>query len=129
MLNVAGAMENIKDVIQKIKNRPGQTSGQDDRHSSPLHTTIPKLQLKYRKPSLRTIRNRVEWKSDNYKIKETTSIETGRRGADMDWGGPTSTCREQKFGRDISGARGPNPKSDCQSKVPMPGKLVPTTSS
>ena len=92
MLNVAGAMENIKDVIQKIKNRPGQTSGQDDRHSSPLHTTIPKLQLKYRKPSLRTISNRVEWKSDNYKIRETMSIQTGRMGRDAEQAGPTLTC-------------------------------------
>ena len=43
-------------------------------------------------PSLRTIRNRVEWKSDNYRIKETTSIQTGRKGRDMEQAGPTSTC-------------------------------------
>ena len=29
-------------------------------------------------------------KSDNYGIKETTSIQTGRRGADKEWAGPTS---------------------------------------
>ena len=41
---------------------------------------------------LRTVRNQVEWKSDNYGIKETTSIQTGRRGADAEWAGPTPTC-------------------------------------
>ena len=29
------------------------------------HTTASKLQLKYRQPSLRTVRNGVKWKSDN----------------------------------------------------------------
>ena len=33
-------------------------------------------------PSFRTIRNQVEWKSDNYRIKETTSIQTGRKDRD-----------------------------------------------
>ena len=41
--------------------------------------------------SLRTIRNGVEWKSDNV-IKETTSIQTGKRGRDMEQAGPTSKC-------------------------------------
>ena len=44
------------------------------------------------KLSLRNVRNQVEWKSDNYGIKETTSIQTSRRGGDMEWPGPTSTC-------------------------------------
>ena len=43
-------------------------------------------------PSLRTIRNRVEWKSDNYRIKETTFIQTGRRSADAEWAGTTPIC-------------------------------------
>ena len=29
-------------------------------------------------PSLRTVKNRVEWKSDKYRIQETTSIQTGK---------------------------------------------------
>ena len=29
---------------------------------------------------LRTIRNQVEWKSDNYRIKKTTYAKIGRRG-------------------------------------------------
>ena len=43
-----------------------------------------KLQLKYKQPSLRTVRNLVEWKSDNYRIKGTTSIQTRSRGTDME---------------------------------------------
>ena len=41
-------------------------------------------------PSFGTITNRVEWKSDNYKIKEITFIQTGRRGRVVEWTGPTS---------------------------------------
>ena len=41
--------------------------------------------------SLRTVRNLVEWKSDNYRIKETIFIQTGRRGRDAGQAGPTST--------------------------------------
>ena len=40
-------------------------------------------------PSLRNIRNRDEWKSDNYGIEENTSILTGRRGTDMERAGLT----------------------------------------
>ena len=39
------------------------------------------------KLSLRNVRNQVEWKSDNYGIKETTSIQTSRRGGDTEWAG------------------------------------------
>ena len=68
-----------------------RTSGQKGskgRHGSPLHTTTSKLQLKYR--TTITVINRVEWKFDNYGIKETESIETGRRGADAEWAGLSS---------------------------------------
>ena len=61
------------------------------KHGSPLHTSTSKLQLKYRTTSLRTISNWVEWKSDNYEIKETTSIQTGRRDGDAEQADPTST--------------------------------------
>ena len=43
-------------------------------------------------PSLRTVRNQVEWKSDNYGIKETTFIQGGRRGADAEGASPSPTC-------------------------------------
>ena len=49
-------------------------------------------------PSLRTIRYKVEWNSDIYGIKETTSIQIGRRGADVEWAGPTLTCGGYEFG-------------------------------
>ena len=38
------------------------------------------------------LKNQVELKSDNYGIKETTSIQTGRRGTDMEQAGPTLIC-------------------------------------
>ena len=50
------------------------------KHGSPPQTTTSKLLLNYRI----TIRNQVEWKSDNYGIKENTSIQTGRRGRDLE---------------------------------------------
>ena len=59
--------------------------GDIDKHSSPPPTTTLKLQLKYRTTFTQTVRNQVEWKSDNYRIKETTSVHTGR-GAEM-WKG------------------------------------------
>ena len=39
-------------------------------------------------PSLRTIINQVEWKSDNYGNKEAISIQTGRRGRVTEQAGP-----------------------------------------
>ena len=35
------------------------------------------------------VRNRVKWKSHNHRIKETIPIQTGRRGTDSQWAGPT----------------------------------------
>ena len=43
-------------------------------------------------PSLRTVRDGAGRKSDNYGIKENTSIQTGRRGADTEQAGPSYTC-------------------------------------
>ena len=45
-------------------------------------------------PSVRTIRNRGEWKSYNYGIKETTSIQTDRGDRDGEQALPTSICGE-----------------------------------
>ena len=62
-----------------------QTSGQEGgagRHDSPLHTTTSEIQQNTEQPSLRTVRIWVQWKSDNYRIRETTSTHTGRKGAD-----------------------------------------------
>ena len=63
--------------------------GDVGRHGSPLCTTTSKSQLKSSTPSLRNVRNQVEWKADNYRIEETTSIQNGRRGTDMARAGPT----------------------------------------
>ena len=48
-------------------------------------------------PSLSPLRNRMERKSDNYEIKETTPIHTSKRGTDTEWAGPTPTCGRPKF--------------------------------
>ena len=44
-----------------------------------------------------TVRNGLEWKSDNYGIKEITSIQTGRRGGDVERADPTSTWGWRKL--------------------------------
>ena len=67
------------------------------------------------------MRNQVEWKSENYRIKETTSIQTGRRDRDTEQAGPTSTCGGLKFRRNILGAKSLTPIPDSQPRVPMPG--------
>ena len=64
----------------------------------------------------------VGWNSDNYRIKETPSIQTGRRGTDAKQAGPPSMCGGQKFGRDISGTRSPSPTPGSKPKFPMPGR-------
>ena len=66
--------------------------GSTGKHSLPSHTTHTNYKYTIEQPSLRTVRNRVEWKSDNYKIRETTSIQTGRMGRDAEQAGPTLTC-------------------------------------
>ena len=38
------------------------------------------------------VKNWVERKSDNYGIKETASMKTGRRGVDTERAGPTPMC-------------------------------------
>ena len=56
------------------------------------------------------MRYQVEWKSDDYGINETTSIQTGRRGADTEQASPTPKCGEKKkFKKDISGAKSTSP--------------------
>ena len=42
--------------------------------------------------SLRTVKNIVEWKSDNCGIKGTTFIQTGRRGTDVEGADPSPMC-------------------------------------
>ena len=67
------------------------TSGQDStisRCGSSLHKTTSKLQVKYRTAII--VRNQVEWKSDNYGIKETTPFQTGRKGREVEWADPHS---------------------------------------
>ena len=55
------------------------------KHGSHPCTTTSKLQLNYR-----TIRNPVEWKFNNYRIKETTPIQTDRRCGNTEQAGTTS---------------------------------------
>ena len=76
-------------------------------------------------PSLRTVRNRVEWKSDNYRVKETTSIETGRRGADTEWADLSPMCGGWKFGRVISGESRPRPTPGPPAQGSSARKISP----
>ena len=50
-----------------------------------------------KQPSLQTARNQVEWKCDNYGIKETTSVQTGRRDRDTEQAGPHIDMRWLKI--------------------------------
>ena len=60
-------------------------------------------------PSFWNVRNRVEWKSDDYGIKETTSIQTGRRGTDTERVDPTPTMVDKSSGGISWGHRAPHP--------------------
>ena len=67
------------------------------------------------------LRNWVEWKSDSYGIKETTSIETGRRSADVEWACPTPVwikIQEGYLGSEKSQIhiRPPSPGFWCQEE-------------
>ena len=73
-------MSTLPKAIYRFKAMPIKipmvTSGQDggiSKFSSPPCITMSKLQLHFRT----TIRNQVEWKSDNYGIKDTTSTLAG----------------------------------------------------
>ena len=65
------------------------------------------------------MRNKVEWKSNNYRIEETTSSQTGRSGVDEEWSGSTPTwikiqeeyLRSEESQKHI---RTPNPGFHCQ---------------
>ena len=78
----------VRDLGLETSSQDGSIGG----HGSPLHTTTSKLQLKLQQPSLRTIRNEVKQEPQNYRIKEITSIQIGRRDADVKWAIPTTTC-------------------------------------
>ena len=80
---------------QRIVNETFSQDGSVGRHDLLLHTATSKLQLKYRTTIIQEHKklswievwqlwNRGEWKSDNYEIKETTPIQTGRRGTDTE---------------------------------------------
>ena len=62
------------------------------------------------------------WKCDNYGIKETTSIQTGRRGTDTERAGPTSTCGGLKIQESYLRSRVPAPYQAPLPRVPVPEK-------
>ena len=110
----------VIDCLQfKIIHMPASCQdGSIGRHGSPLSTTTSKLQLKYRT----TIsQKQVEWKSDNYRSKETTTIQTGRRGTDMEYVDPLIyvwwiNIREGYLGNEESQphTKPPSPEFQCQ---------------
>ena len=72
-------------------------------------------------PSLRNIGNRVEWKSDNYGIEETTSIQTGRRGTGMEQDGLSPKVWWIKIRQGCLRSEEPQ----AQTRPPSPGFHVP----
>ena len=75
--------------------------------------------------SLRTIGNPVDWKSNNYGIKETTSIHTGKKDTDMERAGLTHMCGGQKLRMDTSRARSPSPTADLPAQGSSARKISP----
>ena len=63
--------------------------------------------------------------SDNYGIKEITSIQTGRRGTDVEQAGLSRICGGQKFRRDISGSRSPSPTPGLPAQGSSARKISP----
>ena len=76
-------------------------------------------------PSHTTIRHQIKKKSDNYRIKEPTAIQTGGRGADVEQAGPSHTCGGQKFRRDVSGVRSLRPTPSPPAQDSSASKISP----
>ena len=75
---------------------------------------------------LRAGRNCVEWKSDNYRIKETIFIQTSRRGADTEWVVPLSHVVDKNSGgMDILGAKSPRPTPGPPAQDSRARKISP----
>ena len=68
------------------KRMTSSQNGSIGKHNSPPCATILRLQLKYRTTVTQTVRNQVERKTEKYRcgIKDTTSIQTGKRGRDAE---------------------------------------------
>ena len=59
-------------VFKKLKDCNLENKGEGvgiGKYGLPPHTITEKLQLNYRNPSLRTIKNQFQWKSDNCAIR------------------------------------------------------------
>ena len=113
----------------KSTNRENSShDGSIGKHGSPPHTRASKQKITER-PSFRIVRNQVEWKSDNYIIKETAFIQTARRAGDTEWTHtftcPTCACGGQKFGRIILGVRSPSPTSGPPAQGSSARKVSP----
>ena len=79
-------------VLIKKDKKNSSDDGSVEKQGLPLHATTSKLHLKYRTTITQNSQKSIEWKSDNNRIKETTIIQTSRRGGDMEWVGPNSMC-------------------------------------
>ena len=104
--------------------------GSVGRHGLPLRTTTSKLQLKYwtritqkhQKSSWMEVwqpQNQIEWKWYNYRIKETTSIQTGKEHRN---GTGWSNTHVDKNSGGISQEQGvTNTHQTPQPRIPVPG--------
>lgn len=78
-------------LLERKNGSPG-SHGSIDKQSSPSHPTTSKFLTKNRTIITQNHQNQVEWKSHNYRVKETISIQNSRRSRDTEQTGPTSTC-------------------------------------
>ena len=61
-------------------------------------------------------------KSDNYGIKETALIQSGRRGGDMEWADPHTRVMCKNLGGITQEKGVPAPHEVPQPRVPVPGR-------
>ena len=66
--------------------------------------------------------------SENYRIKETTSTQTDRRGGDVERVGPHPCVVDKNLGGISQEPVDPAPHQAPQPMIPVPGKYVPIPS-
>ena len=122
LVGIQAGVDTVKNSIELLDAGTSRQDGSIGKHNLPPHTTTSKLQLKYRTTITQNCQKSVEWKSENYRIKETTSIQTVGRHADTH-GLVPHPCVVGKNSGETSWERDvPAPHKSPQPRVPGPGR-------
>ena len=99
-----GKWDKFNSIINKIYflKKTSSTDGGIGKQALPPHTTMAKITTRLQNKCYPELsENQAVWKSNNQRIKKATSIQTGRRGGDMEMceaaqrcgmNGPSPTC-------------------------------------